>query len=89
MRQMLGLKFRRQHPLGIYILDFACVEAALLIELDGSQHMDRPEKDVTRSAWLETQGWKTLRFWNNEVMQNMDGVLENISLCLIERGVGL
>jgi very-short-patch-repair endonuclease len=78
MRQILGLKFRRQHPAGNYILDFACIDAKLVIEVDGGQHGELQTQDKTRTLWLEAQGWKVLRFWNNEVLQNTEGVLESI-----------
>ncbi len=78
MQQMQGLKFRRQHPFGKYILDFACIDAKLAIEVDGSQHSELQEHDSVRTAWLTAQGWKVLRFWNNEVLQNMKGVVETI-----------
>lgn len=77
-RQVCGKKFRRQHPVGKYILDFACIEAKLAIEVDGSQHFELQHQDHQRTAWLEVQGWKVLRFWNNEVLQNIEGVLEEI-----------
>lgn len=77
-RQILGFKFRRQHPIGSYILDFACLDIKLAIEVDGGQHNEIQSQDILRSAWLETQGWKVVRFWNNEVLQNIDGVLEQI-----------
>lgn len=77
-RQIHDLKFRRQHPVGNYILDFACIEAKLAIEVDGGQHNELQSLDNLRTAWLETQGWKVLRFWNNEVLQNVEGVLEVI-----------
>jgi very-short-patch-repair endonuclease len=80
--QQLGVKFRRQHPLGGYILDFACVELKLALELDGGQHNELQTQDNVRTAWLESQGWKVLRFWNNEVLQNTDGVLESIYTAL-------
>jgi very-short-patch-repair endonuclease len=77
-RQIHGLKFRRQHPVGKYILDFACIEAKLAIEVDGGQHNEMQIYDDQRTAWLEAQGWKVLRFWNNEVLQNNEGVLEKV-----------
>lgn len=75
-RQILGLKFRRQHPVGKYILDFACVDAKLGIEVDGGQHNELQMQDNLRTSWLEEQGWMVLRFWNNEELQNTEGVLE-------------
>ncbi len=77
-RQVRGKKFRRQHPVGKYILDFACIEARLAIEVDGGQHSEMQNQDNVRTAWLETQGWKVVRFWNNEVLQNIEGVLEEV-----------
>jgi very-short-patch-repair endonuclease len=82
---MDGFKFRRQHPLGRYILDFVCLEAGLVIELDGGQHAERQSEDAARTAWLEKQGFNVLRFWNNEVMGNLDGVREVILSQLRER----
>lgn len=66
--QQLGIKFRRQHPVANYILDFACIELKLAIELDGGQHGELQTQDNARTLWLESQGWKVLRFWNNEVL---------------------
>jgi very-short-patch-repair endonuclease len=77
-RQIHGFKFRRQHPVGKCILDFACIEARLAIEVDGGQHNEMQINDDQRTAWLEAQGWKVLRFWNNEVLQNIEGVLEKV-----------
>ena len=71
-----GLKFRRQHPIPPYIVDFYCDARKLVVELDGSQHND--EVDRERSRFLETQGLKILRYWDNEVLQQMDAVLEAI-----------
>lgn len=76
-RKQLGYKFRRQQPVGKYIVDFYNAEKRLVIELDGSQHLDN-YKDDERSHWLTSQGLKILRFWNNDVMQNIDAVLEQI-----------
>jgi very-short-patch-repair endonuclease len=70
-------KFRRQHPVGDFIVDFACTEFRLVIELDGGQHADDPA-DMRRTAWLEGQGWKVIRFWNNDILTNTDGVLQAI-----------
>jgi very-short-patch-repair endonuclease len=76
-RRLNGFKFRRQVPLGPYIVDFLCVGAKLIVEVDGSQHAESP-RDNVRDGYLERQGWKVLRFWNNEVVQNREGVLETI-----------
>ncbi|MGS1080341.1 endonuclease domain-containing protein [Pseudoxanthomonas beigongshangi] len=72
-RQLEGFRFRRQCPIGPYIADFACLEAKLLIEVDGSQHMDAVT-DVRRDTFLSREGFRVLRFWNNEVMTNLEGV---------------
>ncbi len=74
---MEGLKFRRQQPIGSYIVDFVCFSKMLVIEVDGGQHAEN-EKDKQRDAWLRGEGFKVLRFWNNEVLQNIEGVLETI-----------
>ena len=71
--QFGGLKFRRQVPIGPYIIDFACLSERLVIELDGGQHDANAEEDARRTAWLEAQGYRVLRFWNNEVFENLDG----------------
>jgi len=71
-----GFKFRRQHPIPPYIVDFYCVAAGLVVELDGSQHGE--DADRSRTAFLETSGCRVLRFWNDDVMQQMDAVLEVI-----------
>jgi very-short-patch-repair endonuclease len=73
----LGAHFRRQAPLGSYVLDFVCFASRLVIEVDGGQHADS-ENDKLRDAWLQAQGFQVLRFWNNEVLENIDGVLETI-----------
>ena len=83
-RQIKGYKFRRQHPFREYVLDFACLEAKVVIELDGSQHFDAQSHDVARTSKLEAAGFQVLRFWNNEVLSNIDGVLEIIWRALPE-----
>jgi very-short-patch-repair endonuclease len=80
--QLGGARFRRQHPVGIYVLDFACVQQGLAVELDGGQHADDVVRDARRTAWLEAQGWRVLRFWNNDVMGNVEGVLSVIAQAL-------
>jgi very-short-patch-repair endonuclease len=77
-RQVEGYKFRRQHPVGHYIVDFACLEGCLIVEVDGGQHADRKGYDRERTAWLEEQGFRVLRFWNTDVLGNIDGVREVI-----------
>ena len=74
----MGLKFKRQKPMGQYIVDFVCVEQRLIIELDGGQHAEQVEYDQHREAWLRSQGYTVLRFWNSEVMQQLEGVLEQV-----------
>ena len=78
--QFHGLKFRRQVPIGDYVADFVCEMRNVIIELDGGQHNEPEniEKDKQRTAFLESKGYKVLRFWNNEVDNNLDGVCEMI-----------
>jgi very-short-patch-repair endonuclease len=71
----LGVTFRRQHAVGNYIPDFCCPKTKLVIELDGSQHLEQVEYDVERTQYLEAQGYKVIRFWNDQVMNDMDGVM--------------
>ena len=75
--RFVGNKFKRQQPIGKYIVDFVCFEAKLVVEVDGGQH-NESVADSIRDAWLESQGFVVLRFWNNEVMQNLEGVLMRI-----------
>ena len=77
-RRFYGFKFRRQMPIGSYIVDFACFEARLIVELDGGQHDDNLEYDLRRTAFLNASGWRVIRFWNNEFRTNEEGVLEAI-----------
>ncbi len=71
----LGVKFRRQHAIGKYIPDFCSPKAKLAIELDGGQHLEQEMYDKERTKYLEAQGYKVIRFWNNEVMNNMEAVI--------------
>ncbi len=76
-KRLDGLKFRRQQPIGKYITDFVCLDKKLIVELDGGQH-NEPGADVDRDDWLKDKGFKIVRVWNNEVFQNIDGVMETI-----------
>lgn len=77
-KQLAGLKFRRQEQIGRFIADFVCYEKKIIIEADGGQHAIEQEKDRERSQWLNAQGFSVLRFWNHEILTNIDGVLEVI-----------
>ena len=81
-RRLQAFKFRRQHSIGRFVVDFACTRHHLVIEADGGQHADR-EADAERTKWLERQGWRIRRFWNNDILANTEGVLETIpeALC--------
>ncbi len=70
-----GISFRRQHAIGPYITDFCSPKIKLVIELDGSQHLEQEQYDTERTTFLESQGYKVIRFWNNDVLNNMDSVL--------------
>ena len=74
-RRLKGYKFRRQHPLGRFVVDFACLEHRLIVEADGGQHADSDD-DRRRTAWLERRGWRVVRFWNNDILANPAGVEE-------------
>ena len=78
--RFMGLKFKRQKPVGRYIVDFVCLEQRLIIEIDGGQHAEQETYDQQRDAWLRRKGYTVLRFWNNEVMQQLEGVLEHVRL---------
>ena len=73
--QINGINFRRQHAIGPFIADFCALKAKLIIELDGSQHLEQQEYDAQRTQYLEAQGYRVIRFWNNDVMNDLDGVL--------------
>tara|TARA_R110000824_G_scaffold390760_11_gene587800 strand:- start:5538 stop:5882 length:345 start_codon:yes stop_codon:yes gene_type:complete len=78
-RDALGVNFRRQHPIGKYIVDFVCLDRKLIIEADGGQHAEeQAAHDAARTAWLEQQGYDVLRFWNNDILTNIEGVVDVI-----------
>ena len=84
-KKLNGVKFRRQEPVGIYVVDFVSFEKKLIIEIDGGQHNLEENKatDEVRTQWLKSQGFRVIRFWNNEVSSNLDGVI-----ALIEESLG-
>ena len=86
--QLNGIKFRRQHAIGKYIPDFCAVQEKLIIELDGSQHLDQQEYDTERTKYLEAQGYKVIRFWNNQIMNDLNGVILAISHAIEENQKG-
>ena len=73
-----GINFRRQHAIGNYIVDFVSIKRKIIIELDGSQHLEQEEYDKERTKYLESKGYKVIRFWNNQVMNEMNGVIAEI-----------
>jgi very-short-patch-repair endonuclease len=77
-RQLGGFKFRRQRPVGPYICDFVCLEASMVIELDGSQHVAQALYDANRDGFLRSNGFRVLRFWNGDVLSQLDTVVETI-----------
>ncbi|HYM32675.1 MAG TPA: endonuclease domain-containing protein [Candidatus Cybelea sp.] len=81
-RQLFRFKFRRQQPIGSFIVDFVCQEKRLVIELDGGQHADKDE--TSRTGRIEADGYKIIRFWNHEVLGNLDGVLARIQQALLK-----
>jgi very-short-patch-repair endonuclease len=84
LNQLGGRRFRRQVSIGHYAVDFACLKRKLVIEVDGGQHDWRKEEDEARTRYLEARGYRVIRFWNNEVFENIDGVLH-----VIARAVGV
>ena len=82
-RQLEGCKFRRQQIVGPYIADFLCLEPKLIVELDGGQHAEQKEQDEKRTQYLRSLGYRVLRFWNNDVLLKLDGVLERIREIII------
>jgi adenine-specific DNA-methyltransferase len=85
-RRLFGARFRRQHPIGPFIADFCCTEAKLAIELDGGQHAVQKRSDAERTAFLEGQGYRVIRFWDNEALANTEGVLLRIVEALGVKG---
>ncbi|MDX2167403.1 MAG: endonuclease domain-containing protein [Deltaproteobacteria bacterium] len=86
MRDLGGCRFRRQRPVGPYVVDFACLERSLIVEIDGGQHNDvvHLAADQRRTEYLQRRGFRVVRFWNNEVFENLDGVCEEIRRLLEE-----
>ena len=83
-RQLSGYKFHRQHPIGPFIVDFVCLEKKLIIEVDGGQHSKQLEADSKRSDYFEERGYRVLRFWNSEVLEENESVLNVILSSLVE-----
>lgn len=75
----MGVKFRRQHGIGNYIVDFCCSSNKLVVEIDGSEHLDTDNYDQNRTIYLNNLGYKVLRFWNNEINKNLNGVIIKIA----------
>jgi very-short-patch-repair endonuclease len=88
-QQILGCRFRRQVPIGPYVADFACYSHRVIIEVDGGQHAMEADKDLQRTRWLESQKFRVLRFWNNDVLANPEGVRVVIERVLAEQNTPL
>ncbi|HEX8833246.1 MAG TPA: DUF559 domain-containing protein [Abditibacteriaceae bacterium] len=84
--RMAGYHWRRQHPIGPYIADFACVKSKLVVELDGDSHDDREESDAHRDAMLQQLGWRTLRIANRDLMHSPEGVWQTVLQSLVDAG---
>ena len=84
-RQIDRHRFRCQHPLGAYVVDFVCLAEKLVVEVDGGQHAIEADRDAERTAWLQSRGYRVLRFWNNDVLENTEGVAETIRTALRSR----
>ena len=84
-RRLMRYKFRRQLPIGKYIADFVCLKCMLIIEVDGGQHLQEQRYDAVRTHYLESQGFRVLRFWNNDVLGNLEAVLYALTLSLSRR----
>ena len=83
LRQLEGQKFRRQQPLGRYVVDFVCFEKKVIVELDGGQHSEQVASDAQRTSWLRGQGFRVLRFWNHEVLRDIEAVKETVREALL------
>ncbi len=77
-KQADGFRFRRQAPIGPYVAGFFCPDAKLIVELDGGQHALQVDADAERTDWLEKRGYRVIRFWNNDVLENIEGVHESV-----------
>ena len=84
-RQLQSWKFRRQLPIGRFIVDFACTELRIIVEIDGGQHSEQIIYDLNRTKILQSKGYRVVRYWNNEVLENIEGVLEALTLTLSQR----
>ena len=84
-RQVSGVRFNRQVTIGPYIADFAARSEKLIVEVDGGQHGERAACDEARPLYLEVQGWRVIRFWNNDVLRNLEGVIDTIERTLADR----
>lgn len=83
-RRLQGIKFRRQHPIGPYFADFACISARLVVEIDGEHHAYQADRDARRTTFMESQGWRVIRFWAVEVFESPEGIWTAIELALRE-----
>ncbi len=83
-RQLAGWKFRRQFPYGPYVVDFICLDAKMIVELDGGQHAEHLDYDAARTQFLESAGFRVLRFWDHDVLRNLNAVLEQLLYVLAE-----
>jgi very-short-patch-repair endonuclease len=87
-RRLNGFKFRRQRPMGMYVCDFVCLEAGVVVELDGSQHVADARYDTERDAYLRAHGYRVLRFWNGQVFSETEAVVETICQALSRSEMG-
>ena len=87
-RQIDGFQFRRQHPIGQYVVDFVCMAAKLVVEVDGGQHADQTDSDAERTRRLADRGYHVVRFWNHDVLRQPEAVAEEIRRALRECGSG-